>query len=155
MAKTFTTKLVTFSHGTLTRIAVPADVAKSFASPGRVALQGTINGFPFRASLARLHDGKHYIAVNAEMRKGAKAKPGDTVKVTLERINRLQHFEVPADFQRALARNAKARAVFDKLTPSHQLEYVVYVSRVTSPETRKRRLEQMIETLLSANKKSK
>jgi hypothetical protein len=155
MKKAFTTKLVAFSHGTLTRIAVPASVAKSFASPGRVALQGTINGFPFRASLVRLQDGKHYIAVNSEMRKGAKAKPGDTVKVTLERSNRVRHVDVPADFQRALAKSSRARAVFDNLTPSHQLEYVEYFAQATSPETRKRHIDRMIEILLAANQKSK
>jgi hypothetical protein len=150
MKKSFTAKLVTFSHGKLTRLIVPASVAKSFGSLGRVWLQGTINRFPFRTSLFRLQDGTNCILVNSEMRKGAKAKAGDTVEVTLERSSTVRHVEVPADIQRALAKSRKAKAAFDKLTPSHKRAYIDYVGQFTRPEARKQRIEQMIEELLAA-----
>jgi len=149
MSKTFTTKLVA-GHGKLTSLVVPSSVVKSFDSPGRIALQGTINGFPFRASLIRLKDGRHYVAVNGEMRKGAKAKAGDTVKVSLEPSNTVQCVEVPADIQRALERNSRAQAAFDKLSPTHRRAYIGFVSQFPQPAARKRRIEQMIEKLLDA-----
>lgn len=150
MKKSFTAKLIAYSHGKLTRLVVPSGVAKSFDSLGRVALQGTINGFPFRTSLIRLQDGTNCIVVNSAMRKGAKAKVGNTVEVTLERSNTVRHVELPADIQRALAKSRKAAAAFDKLTPSHKRAYIDYVSQSTRPESRKWRIEQMIEKLLEA-----
>ena len=149
MRKTFTTKLVA-GHGKLTSLVVPPSVVKVFDSPGRIALQGTINGFPFRASLIRLQDGRHYVAVNGEMRKGANAKAGDTVKVTLEWSNSVLHVGVPPDIERALAKRSRAQAVFDRLVPSHKRAYIDYVNLFTQPQERKLHIEQMIEKLLAA-----
>jgi hypothetical protein len=150
MPKTFTAKLAT--RGKRTWLVVPASVAKAFDSPGRVMLQGTINDFPFRASLFHRPDGAHYILINSEMRQGAKARPGDAVKVALERSSALRHVVVPADFQRALAKSGRAQANFEKLAPSHQREYIDHLARAISPKTRKLRIEQMIEMLLAAKK---
>jgi uncharacterized protein YdeI (YjbR/CyaY-like superfamily) len=52
---------------------------------------------------------------------------------------------VPADFQAALAKNRRARDVFDGLSPSHRREYLEWITEAKSDETRTRRLAQAIE----------
>jgi uncharacterized protein YdeI (YjbR/CyaY-like superfamily) len=46
----------------------------------------------------------------------------------------------PADFAKALQRNAKARAAFEKFPPSHRREYVVWITGAKREETRLRRI---------------
>jgi uncharacterized protein YdeI (YjbR/CyaY-like superfamily) len=51
---------------------------------------------------------------------------------------------VPADLARALKGNAKARATFEKLPPSHKREYVEWITGAKRDATRRRRLETAI-----------
>lgn len=54
---------------------------------------------------------------------------------------------VPADLGSALAKNRKARAAFEKFSPSHRREYVEWITEAKREETRQRRLETTIEWL--------
>lgn len=56
-----------------TGIVIPFSVLEVFGTRGRVPVRGTVNGFAFRSSLAP-YGGKHYMAVNRQMREGAKAQ---------------------------------------------------------------------------------
>ena len=53
--------------------------------------------------------------------------------------------KVPADLSAALEKNAKAKGGFDALSPSHQREYIEWITEAKADETRARRLAQAIE----------
>jgi uncharacterized protein YdeI (YjbR/CyaY-like superfamily) len=53
--------------------------------------------------------------------------------------------KMPAVLTAALAKNRKARAGFDALGPSHQREYVEWITEAKTDETRGRRLAQAVE----------
>jgi hypothetical protein len=52
---------------------------------------------------------------------------------------------VPEDLGAALRRNAKARAAFEAFPPSHQREYIEWITEARREETRVKRLAQAIE----------
>jgi uncharacterized protein YdeI (YjbR/CyaY-like superfamily) len=52
---------------------------------------------------------------------------------------------VPPDLRKALARNAAARAMFEKFSPTHRREYCEWIVGAKREETRARRLVQAIE----------
>lgn len=54
---------------------------------------------------------------------------------------------VPADLKSALRKNAKARATFDALSPSHKREYVEWITEAKRAETRKKRLTTAVESM--------
>lgn len=54
---------------------------------------------------------------------------------------------VPAELTAALARNGKARAVFDAFAPSHRREYCEWIAEAKRDETKARRVEQAVEWL--------
>jgi uncharacterized protein YdeI (YjbR/CyaY-like superfamily) len=54
---------------------------------------------------------------------------------------------VPDDLMRALKSNKKARAAFEGFPPSHQREYVEWISEAKQAETRARRLATTLEWL--------
>lgn len=55
--------------------------------------------------------------------------------------------EVPADFTGALKKNAKARKTFENSSPSHQREYIEWITEAKREETRKVRLATSIQWL--------
>lgn len=54
---------------------------------------------------------------------------------------------VPDDLTAALAKNRKARSVFDAFPPSHRREYIEWITEAKRTQTRQRRLDQTIEWL--------
>ncbi|WP_201837249.1 YdeI/OmpD-associated family protein [Microvirga zambiensis] len=55
--------------------------------------------------------------------------------------------DVPPDIRDALAKDAEARRVFDKLPPSHRREYLRWIEEAKKPETRSKRIGGMMERL--------
>lgn len=56
--------------------------------------------------------------------------------------------EVPPELSAALAKDPKAKALFDRMPPSHQLEYAHHVSEAKRADTRARRAAAAIPMIL-------
>lgn len=69
----FKVKLVGQEGSSATGFYAPFDVPATFGTRARVAVRGTINGYPFRSSLMPMGE-EYCMAVNKTMRKGAKWK---------------------------------------------------------------------------------
>jgi hypothetical protein len=150
MGKTFTSQLIALDpRGAWTKVDLPFDASRAFGSKGRVSVKGTINGFAFRTSIFPNGDGTHHMMVNEAMKEGAGARAGKTVRITMERDFKPQEVEVPIDIVRALKKNKAAAAAFDRLAPSHRREHIRHIMEAKKPETRARRIEKMIEKLLT------
>jgi uncharacterized protein YdeI (YjbR/CyaY-like superfamily) len=52
------------------------------------------------------------------------------------------------EFKAALARNKKAKAVFEGMSPSHRKEYVEWIGEAKRDETRAARLQKTIDQLI-------
>lgn len=55
--------------------------------------------------------------------------------------------EVPKDLRAALKQNPKALATFEAFSPSHQREYIEWITEAKQPATRERRLATTLEWL--------
>ena len=66
-------------------------------------VEGTINGFPFRAALEPNGKGTHLLSVNQTMQNAAGADAGDTVTVEITRVADEPELRVPLDLRKALA----------------------------------------------------
>ena len=55
--------------------------------------------------------------------------------------------KMPDDFRKALAKNPKAKSTFDAFSPSHQREYLEWITEAKREETRASRLATSIEWL--------
>ncbi len=126
---------------------IPFDVEKVFGSKARVAVAGTINGFPFRNSLMPEGDGTHSMMVNKELQKGANAKVGETVKVVLELDTAPRTVAIPEDLAAAFEQDARAGQAFAVLSYSIQKEFVDWIVEAKKPETRARRIQKSLEML--------
>ncbi len=148
----FKTKLIGHSDMDAAGIKPPFDVFEVFQRRGRVPVKGTINGSPFRSSLMNMGDG-HMMAVNAQMREGANCKAGDTVDVVMEFDADERKVEVPAYLKKQIAADPAAKSSWEKLSYTHQKEYVREVQGAKKPETRQKRIAAMMDALRNNRRK--
>jgi len=127
---------------------VPFSVEKAWGTRGQVRVRGTLNGFPYRSSIFPDGKGGHQMMVNKAMQQGAGAKPGDTMKVVMELDAEPRTVTAPADLRKALAKNARAKAAFEKLAYSHKKEYVDWIEEAKRAETRAARIDKTLGKLV-------
>ena len=60
--------------------------------------------------------------------------------------------EVPVELLAALRKNKKALAIFNKLSPSHQKQYIMWIAMAKRPETRDKRIKEAIALLEKGEK---
>jgi len=128
-------------------IPVPFDVAEVWGTRGRVAVKGTINGFPFRTNIQPT-DGRHLLTFNKQLQAGAKAKAGDMVSVVMERDTEERIVEPPAELAKAFRKAKEAKALWDKLAYTHRKEFAQWISGGKQEETRERRAEKAVSMIL-------
>jgi Bacteriocin-protection, YdeI or OmpD-Associated/Domain of unknown function (DUF1905) len=124
---------------------VPLDVPATFGK-ARAPVRGTINGQPFRSTVA-VYGGRSYLPVNRALREAAGVAAGDTVVIELEADDQPRTVDPPADLAGALAADPEAKAAFDGLSFTHRREYAEWVAGAKRESTRRRRVEQAVRML--------
>ena len=126
---------------------LPKKESAKFGVRGRVPVTGTINGYAFRSSIFPVGDGTHYMALNKSIRESAHVAAGDRVKIVMETDTTPRTVTLPTDLKRALSKSKAARTRFDKLSYTNRKEYAQWIEGAKRPETRARRLEQVMARL--------
>lgn len=111
----------------------------------------TLNGHSWRSTVFP-YSGRFLLSVRKSNRDAAGVKLGDRVKVTLELDTEPRIVEPPPQLKRALARNKVARAGWEALSYTHQLEHADAIAKAKKPETRERRLEKTVAMLVEKSK---
>ncbi|MEP6923001.1 MAG: YdeI/OmpD-associated family protein [Pyrinomonadaceae bacterium] len=144
----FRTQLEKEKRSEACTISLPFDVEQIFGAK-RVPACGTINDTLFRTTIFKMH-GRYFIPVNKELREAAGIKAGDFVNVEIERDRELRIVEPPSDLLAALNTNATAKNVWEKLSFTHQKEFVKAIKEAKREETRRNRIEKTINKLIAA-----
>ncbi len=83
--------------GSWTFLTLPKDASAKLPSRGMTTVEGTINGFPFRATLEPDGQRSHWLRVNRKMREAAGADAGDVVTLEIAPSGEEPEPRVPAD----------------------------------------------------------
>jgi hypothetical protein len=148
----FKVKLLSHAGSESAILKPPFDAAEVFRRKGRVAVKGTLNGFPFRSSLMNMGDG-HMMVINAQMRAGAGCRAGDTVAVVMEIDEDKRIVDVPAYLKKLIASDPKVKEQWSELSFTHQKEYVREIEGAKRPETRQKRIVAMMDALRTGVRK--
>jgi Bacteriocin-protection, YdeI or OmpD-Associated/Domain of unknown function (DUF1905) len=124
---------------------VPLDVPAVFGK-ARAPVRGTINGHPFRSTVA-VYGGRSYLPVKKALRVAAGVAAGDAVVIELEADAQPRTVDPPPDLAAALAADPEAGAAFAGLSFTHQREYAEWVAEAKREATRRRRITQAVEML--------
>jgi hypothetical protein len=128
-------------------ILVPPEVIAGLGGGGRTKVNATFDGVPYRGSVVT-YGGRQIIGLLKSIRTEIGKGPGDVVTVTLEVDVAPRSVELPEELAALLAASPRARGRFEALSYSHQREHANHVAEAKRPETRMRRAEKTIESLL-------
>ena len=132
-------------------VEVPFDVEAVFGSK-RPKVKALIEGIPYRGILTRMGTECHILGIRKEIRERAGKTFGDEVTITVEPDREPRLVEVPADLLKELKKDKEAKARFDKLSYTHQKEYVTWINEARKEETRQNRILKTIELLKNGKK---
>src|SRR5690349_24720999 len=95
--------------GSWTFLTLPKDASARLPSRGMTTVEGTINGFPFRATLEPDGQKSHWLSVDRKLREAAGARAGDVVALEIAPSEEALEPKVPSDLRKALEAAPKAR----------------------------------------------
>lgn len=147
----FEATLVELADGKVGLVA-PFSAVDVFGVRERIPVQGTCNEVAYSGWLNPIGSGQHAYALTKTMARQLRLRVGDTIRVTMELDNTKPLVAAPKDFQDALNANPAAKATFQGYPYSHQREYIEAIEAAKRPDTRRHRIEQAIEMLVSARR---
>jgi hypothetical protein len=135
-----------------TFLTLPKNASAKLPSRSMTAIEGTINGVPFQATLEPDGQKSHWLKVDRKLREGAGAEAGDVVTLEIAPAAEEPEPTVPADLRTALAAAPKARALWSDITPIARRDWIHWITSAKQPETRARRIKNAC-SMLAAGKR--
>src|SRR5215204_7044589 len=120
-------------------VEVPFDVEKAFGSK-KPKVRAMIEGVPYRGTLVRMGTECHLLLVLKSIREQVGKTFGDEIKVSVELDVEERVVTVPAELKRLFKSDKEAKSAFEKLSYTHQREYVTWINEAKLAATRKTRI---------------
>jgi hypothetical protein len=127
-------------------VEMPFDVEKEFGAK-KPRIRASIEGVPYRGLLTRMGGEHHILIILKGIREQIGKTFGDEITITVEPDTEPRVLEIPDDLTRALRKDKDAKAFFEKLSYTHQKEYVTWIKEAKKEETRQNRITRTIEML--------
>jgi hypothetical protein len=127
--------------GSLTLLRLPKSESAKLPSRGMVMVEGTVNGFHFKAPLEPDGNKGHWLNVERDMLEAAKAGVGDAMNLEISVSKEWPEPEMPVDLKNALKNSEKAHKTWEGTTPAAHWDWIRWIRSTKSPETRKKRIE--------------
>jgi hypothetical protein len=139
--------------GSWTFLILPKSASAKLPSRGMTAIEGTLNGFAFQATLEPDGQKSHWLKVDRKLREAARADTGDVVTLEIAPAGKETEPEVPTDLRKALATAApKARVAWSDITPNARRDWIHWITSAKQADTRARRIKNAC-SMLAAGKR--
>jgi hypothetical protein len=157
----FKTKLEKLpSNLSYTALFLPFEIVAQLPQKGRLRVAGLLNEkTPFNLAILNVKEGPKYLTIGSILRKEAKIKVGDLVKVSFQLVDP-NLLELPEELEIALAQDEDAQKVFDTFTVGYKRSLSHYINSTKNIDVRIKRALELLEkaktgTLNSMLNKSK
>ena len=138
-----------------TFLILPKNASAKLPTRSMTAVEGTINGASFEATLEPDGQGSHWLKVDRQLREAAGADVGDIVALEIAPAAEEPEPTVPADLQTALAgAPVKAREVWEDITPIARRDWIHWITSPKKPETRTRRVATACSMLAAGKRRA-
>jgi Bacteriocin-protection, YdeI or OmpD-Associated/Domain of unknown function (DUF1905) len=124
----------------------PYDTVAEFGTKGKVPVNATFNGAPYRGSMIRYGHPQHMLPMLKGIREQIRKQPGDMIDVVVWKDEQQRTVEVPAEFARLMKKEGLL-AFFESLSYTHRKEYCRWIVDAKKEETRQKRLSKAAEML--------
>jgi len=143
----------TAKAGSWAFLTLPKDASAKLPSRGMTTVEGTINGFPFRATLEPDGQKSHWLKVDRKLSEAVGADAGDVVTLEIAPAGEEPEPRVPADLRKDLAAAPKARALWSDITPIARRDWIHWIASAKRPETRARRVDDACAVLAAGKRR--
>lgn len=126
----------------------PFDTEDLFGTKGRIPVKVHFDGHPYHGTMLRYGTEKHIIIIVKKIRDAIKKQAPETVDIKVELDDKTREITVPDDVQKSLEMNQQALNTYNKLSYTHQKEYINWILEAKRAETRQNRIEKMVLKLL-------
>lgn len=138
-----------------TFLILPKNASARLPTRSMTAVEGTINGAAFEATLEPDGEGSHWLRVDRRLREAAGADAGDTVALEIAPAAEEPEPTVPPDLQTALASApVKAREVWEDITPIARRDWIHWITSPKKPETRIKRVATACSMLAAGKRRA-
>lgn len=145
MPETFTARIEKIS--VLRCVIVPAKIVTALGGAARIPVIAKYAGDTTRSTLVPAGGGKRRLVLQMDVLRPAKLDAGDRITIDLERTQLTHKRPLPPDMQRALQFRPAAAAALERASPSTWRIIFELIESSRTPETRRRRIERMVEKL--------
>jgi Domain of unknown function (DUF1905)/Bacteriocin-protection, YdeI or OmpD-Associated len=133
---------------------LPTKASAKLPSRGMTSVEGTINGFPFRATLEPDGHGGHWLKVDQALREAAGAKVGESIKLDIAPVSVEPEPAVPVDLRKALAAAPrKAAKTWSDITPVARRDWIFWIISGKRAETRGKRIQVAVSKLSAGDRR--
>lgn len=154
---TFETKLLRPAKpgedGSWAFLVLPKTESDKLPRRGRTPVDGTLNGYPFQATLDPDGQLSHWLKVSKEMRDAAHANIGEMVTVRISPANPEPEPQLPDDLREALAASPAAKATWEDTTTIARVDWIHWIESAKQAKTRKQRVDNACDMLSSGKKR--
>jgi antitoxin component of MazEF toxin-antitoxin module len=127
-------------------VEVPADVIRALGGRGRIPVNATFDGIPYRGSIVRM-GGVSVLGVPKSIIEQLGIDVGDAIDVTVEADIQERTVQVPAELAAAIRIQPTVAEAWRGLSFTARKELARSIEEAKKPETRARRVEKAVETL--------
>ncbi len=137
-----------------TFLILPKDASAKLPSRGMTSVEGTLNGFAFRATLEPDGQGGHWLKVDQKLRESAGVEAGDLIPLEIAPVAVEPEPEVPDDLRQALVTAPlKASETWSDLTPVARRDWIHWITSGKRAETRVKRIGVAISKLSAGDRR--
>lgn len=140
---TFKTKIKSFGNNT--GIEVPEKNIQELGESKKPPVTVHVNNYIYKSTVG-IMGGKFMISLPKAHREAAGLKGGDEVKIILELDDGFREVVIPSELKSAL-KKSKLEAKFNKLAYSKRKEFARQIAEAKGEDTKKRRLDKIIESI--------
>ena len=127
----------------------PFDTQELYGTVGRIPVNVRFDGEPYRGTMLRYGTEKHIIIVVKKIREKIGKQISDLVNVQVELDDKKRQVNIPEDLQKQFDKDQTLFERFQKLSYSHQKEYMDWILEAKRAETRQNRIEKMLLKLMA------
>jgi hypothetical protein len=134
-------------------VVLPRSVSATLPRRGRTTVDGTINGYGFRATLEPDGQLSHWLRIDSHLLQTAAVSAGDVIELEIRPVDQEPEPTIPADFYEALAASPDALAVWDDTTTIARVDWIHWITSAKQAKTRSKRIRDACDMLASGNRR--
>jgi hypothetical protein len=134
-------------------ITLPEKASATLPNERAFAVEGTINGFPFRSALEKNSDGIYFLIMTQALREAAEIIGLTTALIEITRIADEPEVRRPIELIEALAAAPRAQAMWMKTTPIARRDWVLWIVSGKQAKTRLGRIQKACSMLASGKRR--